>query len=355
MPELSPSYLILMLTRRCNMSCSYCYLGRHRLRPSAGKEADMPAAVIDRAVSLVSGSGKKVHVQISGGEPFLVPELVEYAAKKVQSDLPEATIGIQTNATLIDADAVDLIRRFSIQTGVSLDGDPLIQKKTRGNSQAVFKGMCMLEDSDIDFTVTAVVTACNVMALHRLVMLLSGFSGAVGIGLDPVVMKGDALLNNVCPPDRADMEKGIELMAKTLERVNAGRKRPLVIREAQRLKHAGNMKNASGRKGFCHAASGSSLAVTPDADMYPCTQTAFDPDFFMGTLDRCNAGPVSDALTRSMCLECTLNDACPGECPGRLYYNRKKDPGLGCVLYRALGAGTCTMNQNTRVLKESLI
>jgi len=356
MPGFCPSYLILMLTRRCNMSCPYCYLGENRHSPGAGPEADMPGAVIDRAVSLVSGAKEKIHVQISGGEPFLVPELVEHAAAKVRSDLPEATIGIQTNASLINADAVDLIRRFDIQAGVSLDGEPLIQEQARGCSQAVFKGICMLENSGIDFTVTTVVTAFNVTALHRLVLLLSGFSCALGIGLDPVVMKGDAVRNGICAPDKDMMAKGIELMMKTLDRVNAVRKRPLVIREMQRLKHGRNLKPGQGRKSFCHAARGTSLAVTPDADMYPCTQTAFDPDFFLGSLngfhDRILA---SEPLIRSMCLECEMDDDCPGECPGRLHYNRKTYPEIGCAMYRALNTGTGTTNQYCPVLKENFI
>jgi hypothetical protein len=50
-----------------------------------------------------------------------------------------------------------------------------------------------------------------------------------------------------------------------------------------------------------------------------------------------------------------MDDDCPGECPGRLHYNRKTYPEIGCAMYRALNTGTGTTNQYCPVLKENFI
>ena len=82
----SPQYLILMLTNRCNLSCSYCYLGRHKKRADLvhgtahdivnDTGMDMSKTTIDQALTLVDKDQKSLHVQLTGGEPFLVPHLV---------------------------------------------------------------------------------------------------------------------------------------------------------------------------------------------------------------------------------------------------------------------------------------
>ncbi|WP_157068119.1 radical SAM protein, partial [Desulfosarcina cetonica] len=68
-------YLILALTRRCNLRCVYCYNG------DGHDQADMPETVIRAAIDLVASSGQSFHLQLTGGEPTLVPGAIETAAR----------------------------------------------------------------------------------------------------------------------------------------------------------------------------------------------------------------------------------------------------------------------------------
>jgi uncharacterized protein len=95
----SPVYLILMLTSKCNLKCRYCYLGSHA---DTLKKNQMSLKTIDHALGLAAKGKTFFHVQISGGEPLLVPHLIEYVSKKARQIRSDVSIGLQTNATLMD-------------------------------------------------------------------------------------------------------------------------------------------------------------------------------------------------------------------------------------------------------------
>lgn len=330
----SPSYLILMLTDACNLNCAYCYLGKNK------SSRVMDKRIIDRSIALALKSGTPFHLQLSGGEPTLVPGLVQYAANKMRKETPHSTIGIQTNATRIDKHMTTLMARYNLDVGISLDGTPDIQEKLRGKASETFRGLQLLEEEGIHFNITTVVTRDNADDLYRLLLLLGGFSRAGGIGLDLLVHKGNARKNQ--SPEPVQLKKGLEKMMKALETVNQMRNTPLQFRELARLK---NQNRQNENTLFCHAAAGKSLAVTPDGHLYPCTQTAFDPVFSLGTLEHPDFPKAATALSipgphppenNFSCNTCPLETKCPGDCPGRTYYNRFKNPHLACIMYRAI-------------------
>lgn len=326
------SYLILMLTDQCNLSCRYCYLGENKKKPGQGTTMD--TAIVDQAVEMAVHGQRPFHVQISGGEPFLEPELLAYTARRIRKADPLASIGIQTNATCLNKACIDLIQEFDLIVGVSLDGDPPVQDALRGRSSETFRGLTLLEEHQIPFNVTTVVSDANAESLHRLVMVLGGNSMARGIGLDLLVLKGHAQMDSLRPAGPSQIRSGITKMRRALSMVNQGRSIPLVIRELDKIR-----KTHKSSRPFCHAATGQSLAVTPQGYLYPCSQTAYDPQFFMGTIDQ-HTSPFTDRIIKhdivQTCTDCSVKGHCPGDCPSRLHYNRNRGPNLFCSLYRAL-------------------
>ena len=275
---------------------------------------------------------------------MLVPHLIEYASKKARQLCPDVSIGLQTNASLMDEKAIKLIKKFGLQTGVSLDGDLSVQESLRGKAGATFKGLHLLEKNKVPFNVTTVVTKANADKLHRLVLLLGGFSMARGIGLDPLVLKGNAKKNAVLQAGHAQIKLGIKKMLQALDMVNAFRQIPLVIREMEKLRQKRGKEDFTH---FCHAALGQSLAVTSDGKLFPCSQTANDLKFYLGTLDHPESWKHSLELgsyalnhaSGDMCADCSLNkSSCPGDCPSRLYYNQNDSPGLACTIYQTLAS-----------------
>ncbi len=319
-------FLILALTERCNLRCRYCYMkaGSH------GK--DMSPEVMERAFGLLSPDHQAL-VQLSGGEPCLVPDMMEHAAHLCSNLRKRPGLAMQTNATLITPRIIRIIKRHDIQVGISLDGLPDLQDSIRGKATETLRGMRLLEQEGIPFRVTTVVTGENVGQLHALALMLGGFSCCMGIGLDLLVNQGRARSGRISSPSAEELRSCARRLCETLTRINSRRKTPIVLRELELC------RKASRRRPFCHAASGHSLAVSPDGGLYPCGQTMRDSRFRMGTVFRPEIPDTSilqqTRLLSEACHTCPLDGRCPGDCPSRLFYNQGAPP-LACAMYQGL-------------------
>ncbi|WP_419658534.1 radical SAM domain protein [Desulfosarcina variabilis str. Montpellier] len=331
-------YLILSLTSRCNLRCVYCYNGEGN-----GKTVDMPEAVIAQAIQEVASQKEPFHLQLTGGEPTLVAESIEKALVLAYDTGRCRSLGIQTNATCLTPDLLRLFKTHDVQVGVSLDGPPAIHQQQRGMAAETLRGLQMLEAAGIPFRVTTVVTQTNADALDRLVLTLAGFGCARGIGLDLLVGKGRAgAFGAVAPADASTLEKGLFRMLDVLADVNRCRSLPIRLREQDLI--VGKTKK---KPVFCHACRGESLAVDPDGGLYPCGQTLGDETFSAGTIWQ----PQYDRLTSLRefkplgvsCNSCDIAAVCPGDCPSRLYYNRKINADLICTVYRTIDNGKWRM------------
>lgn len=324
-------YLILMLTQECNLNCAYCYHESSITGPSMHKD------MVDAAVREMSPHGPS-HIQLSGGEPSLVPHLIEYAAKTARNLSPHSTLGIQTNGTILDPALVKLFKRFNVQVGISLDGPMDIQEQLRGNAASTLKGLKLLEEANVPFRVTSVITNKNIAYLDRLVLMLSSFPNARGIGLDLLIHKGSAVTSDaVLPASPGQMTDGINRMMDALRMVNRNRRIKLEFRELNAVTNAVKRKPGAC---FCHVGAGESLAVCPDGSLYPCSQTAGDSRFFLGTFSEPDSAPArllsTFRLSSANCGHCPLKRRCPGDCYSRQYYNDAENRQLICEMYKAI-------------------
>ena len=288
-------YLVLFVTGACNLRCRYCYAA------GAAPDGPMPFSVASRALELAASSGKRFHVQLTGGEPTLAPSAVEAIVSYVRRRQMAATIGLQTNGTLLDDTLLALVIRHRVDVGLSIDGIESVHNAARGLFKETLRGLAMLEEREIPCQVTAVVTEESAPHLDKLALLLAGFPNVRGLGLDLLVRRGNALSSGISPVSPAVFEKAVASLRLAVAFVNANRSVPLTVRELHRTDAASVMG--------CHAAAGASLAVLPDGRLFPCSQTAGDPAFALGDLSsgvgigrrRLVAGP---------------------DCPSRTYYNR---------------------------------
>lgn len=319
-------HLVLWLTTDCNLSCVYCYRGDTDTRKAMSRETALAA------LELATEDGQPFHVQMAGGEPTLEPDLIEFVARTVRANDWPATMAVQTNAAALTRGLAGMLQDWEIGVGVSLDGPPHVNGQLRGNSAQTLRGMDALERAGVDFNVTAVVSAANVMHLPQLALLLGRYEHARGLGLDLLVNKGRALKGSLEMVDPQSLARAMQELVLAVSWVNKLRKTPLVLRELER------MKNWAGA--FCHAASGASLAVHPDGRLYPCGQTMGDEDVALGTIDKPDFTKLNSLsryeLRSTQCGGCPLNGRCPGECPSRLKYNGAQGGDLACAMLRGL-------------------
>ena len=327
-----PRYLVLLLTTECNLHCAYCYRDEH------GPVQRMSRETVEKGLHLAAASGHSYHVQFTGGEPALEPELIEWTAALVRKEGRPATIGIQTNGTVLDVSLIKMFKRYDIQVGVSLDGPPDFHERLRGKAGSTIRGLKLLSDQDMPFRITCVVTKQNVAVMDQLALLLGSFSSARGLALDLLVEKGRALKSDsASSPSSEELKNGLKKLVQALGWVNKNRSNPIKLRELESLKHA---VEKGSRPFFCHASKGEAMAIHPDGTIYPCAQTVGDPCFACGTVDSPNEENLyllgKHSLRSEQCNDCPVSGFCPGDCPGRLYYNDVQTGRLACVMYQTL-------------------
>jgi uncharacterized protein len=115
--------LIIKVTRRCNLRCTYC----NDWRP--GKAPVMTRGVLDRLLdaAMMDDGSSMTAFAWHGGEPTLVPiDFYRYAIRR-QEELAQQSGRLvanllQTNAVHLSGDWLDLIEESHMRLGVSLDG-----------------------------------------------------------------------------------------------------------------------------------------------------------------------------------------------------------------------------------------
>lgn len=98
----------LILTRRCNLRCSYC---RIITSPKASRARELPPEAWMRIVDRFVASGR-LHFIFTGGEPLLYDGL----HRVLDHTAGRALTSLITNATLLDADAFRRLRRLDYLT-----------------------------------------------------------------------------------------------------------------------------------------------------------------------------------------------------------------------------------------------
>lgn len=122
---------ILKLANRCNIDCDYCYVFHSADQSWRTLPRQMSIRVAQRAARRVADHVvrhgiPKVHIVFHGGEPLLAGRehllSVLQAVDDTLSGLVDVRYELQTNGVLITDGWLDILERFQVRVGVSLDG-----------------------------------------------------------------------------------------------------------------------------------------------------------------------------------------------------------------------------------------
>jgi uncharacterized protein len=123
--EPAPQSISLNVSSSCNLACGYCYAARGAFGGKQAAPMDRRTAqdAVDRLVAVADPS-HPMTIGFLGGEPFvnrnLVHHIVDYAAKLARARCLDIRFSVTTNATLLQADDLDLIRAHPFAVTVSL-------------------------------------------------------------------------------------------------------------------------------------------------------------------------------------------------------------------------------------------
>jgi len=112
----------------CNIACKYCYEGNLRKKDRPKMKYDLEA-IFKRMESF-----KDFHMAFHGGEPLTLPKKdVEAILAKIYE--LKGRSSIQTNATLIDDEFIEMFKKYKTNVGISWDGPGELCKYRPGTSK----------------------------------------------------------------------------------------------------------------------------------------------------------------------------------------------------------------------------
>jgi uncharacterized protein len=331
---LKPSAAYFNPTERCNFNCSYCYLPEEMRRDGT----TMTAEELNEALGLllayfreVMPDGAKPQLIFHGSEPMLAREAVFAGIERFREDF---SFGLQTNASLLDDEAIAFLTSRNIGIGISLDAPTSdVADATRKNwhGKGAFDHVVKVMEklaSYPAFNVITTVTRANVAFLPDMVDFYHGY-GVQTVMFNPV---------RCTRPGGMELKPANDVLAKyfcqaldrTFELFEATGRKIAVANFANVL---AGIVGPTGRRLMCDISPCGGgrcfFAVSARGDIFPCSEFIGFPEFRGGNLfkdtlpDVLDSQPFRAVTGRKVelitpCARCAIRHFCGAPCPAEV-------------------------------------
>jgi uncharacterized protein len=283
----SPAAVSLNIAQSCNLVCSYCYADEGRF---GGKPEFMPLEIARAAIekTLMGAGGRRVTIGFIGGEPFLnrsvLHESVVYAARRGREVGLNVGFSVTTNATLLVAEDLDLLRRHAFAVSVSLDGSAEMNDRERHSldgSSAAAAALARLKPllaspGRARIAARATITRHDLRVTERVAALAA--AGFRDIGVSPVrssPLDDQVLRGQDWPVYLSEMIRAAEAEWRQLERGAEWRFSNLAT--AVKQIHAGSARSLPCGAGDNY------VSVDAHGEYFACHRTVGDQRFHFGS------------------------------------------------------------------------
>ena len=173
-----PSMVYWDITSECNLRCIHCYN-----LSGLPHESELSTEEIKRKLEEMSIFGVE-NITFSGGEPLLRKDFFEISDHA--KSLEFKSVGIATNATLIDREIARKLKLSDLDVQVSIDGDVAVIHDTmrglRGAFDRAMRGMELLQEEGNEVSVCTTATKLNVDRIHNIIQLMHNMGRDSTIG-----------------------------------------------------------------------------------------------------------------------------------------------------------------------------
>ncbi|NQT85604.1 peptide-modifying radical SAM enzyme CbpB [bacterium] len=332
---LTPSAVYFNPTARCNLNCTYCYIPEKMRQSGPQMSTRRLLDALERLkvyFAKTIGDGRLPQIVFHGSEPLLNKKALFAGIEQYGDDF---RFGVQTNATLLDDEAVEFLTSRGVGIGVSLDGHAAsVANTTRkswsgdGAYRQVLEAIERLRGYE-GFNVICTVTTKNVRHLTKIVDFFHGLEvPACMLNIVRCTLPGS---REVRPSDAVAAKHFIA----ALERVHD------LYQETGRRLIVANFANVllailapTARRLMCDISPCGGgrcfFAVGANGDMFPCSEFVGIREFKGGNLFK---DPVEDALASEPfgrvtgrkvediepCNRCAIRHFCGSPCPAEAY------------------------------------
>jgi len=348
---LTPSAVYFNPTERCNLNCAYCYIPAdmraHGEHMSASRLIEA-LEILETHFRKVMPEGRLPQIVFHGAEPLLNREAVFAGIEKFDERM---RFGVQTNATLLDDEAISFLTGRGVGIGISLDGRTAevadrarVNWNGQGVSKKVVTAMKKLRGYP-GFNVICTVTAKN---LHSLPGIAAYFhENEVPACLLNMVRCTLPGAREIKPDDEEAATWFIKALEKTHELYRKTGRKLVVANFANIIL---GVVAPTARRLMCDISPCGGgrcfFALAPSGDVFPCSEFVGLPDFKGGNLfaDQIPDILKSEAFAKvtgrkvediEPCKRCTVRHFCGSPCPAEaVEMNGGMDqPGAFCRFY----------------------
>jgi len=148
---------VIKVTERCNINCTYCYVFNKGNEDFRNRPVYLKPSVITEITDYLRQGmqelqAEQASVVFHGGEPLMLKRTdFDIFCSELRRHIPKLTLGVQTNAMLVDDAWIELFHKHQVHVGVSIDGDkPIhdqfrIDHRGRGTYDRVLTGIRRLQ------------------------------------------------------------------------------------------------------------------------------------------------------------------------------------------------------------------
>ena len=342
-----PQYDVMNISfapvHECNFSCAYCYaIGGERTQIHKMRFTEAKIDLLMNYIYFEKYSDFKKYKFdfVSGGEPLLNIATLEYFLKTVRrvdtEHGKETTVLIVTNGALLTAEIINILDRYDVFLGISIDGPEATHNKHRkykdgrGTYHDVVKGISTLRTSKSSSKIKNA-WAMSVIT-NKTGSLVNLMETCVALGFNRMQMQLVRIPQSH-PLSFSNLEIArlkehyIDLISHILKHAAAG--------ELSRIKMIANDNDSFGkfisrlllRTPVYHRcfAGKNKVAIMANGEIYPCDSFCGESEFCMGSVFDSSLENTSIAKSfqeghiqnRVSCSKCWARRLCGGDC----YYN----------------------------------
>lgn len=287
------------LTNNCNLRCSHCYMAAGK-----AKEIRLDTDKIIEAVGKINEKNGSSDIVISGGEPFMFPDLLELLKK-----LSDNKITLFTNGAFINENNYRSICECCDEVQISMEGISEAcyeQIRGKGNYRRIRKAIDLLKSEGVRIVLAVTLLPMTLEDVREnlpgLVEELDYTNLEVRIN-NEIEMTGNALTMDFTGYDKHHSDE-------------------VVLEILQTIKDSGAVTEFPGEKNvrYTNCGIGANIVINYDGRVYPChkfnTPFYFDLDTDIDRIyeefDGINKRTSSDLIKK--CISCELRYVCAGGC-----------------------------------------
>jgi uncharacterized protein len=351
---LKPSAVYFNPTDRCNLNCRYCYIPQdiRRNGDHMSKEKLIEALGILKEyfkTTIPPGSERLPQIVFHGSEPMMNKDAMFAGIEKYADDFH---FGVQTNATLLDDQAIDFLIEHKAGVGISIDGpSSTVSDRARvnwdGEGGAFDKASSVIDrlKDHPGFNVICTVTTENMDRLSDTVDYFH--EREVKVCMLNIIRCTQERSRSIKPDDATAathylkaLERSYELYEKTGRKLIIANFANILIGiiapTARRLMC--DISPCGGGRCF--------FAISAKGDMFPCSEFIGVPEFNGGNLYNDNINKVLNSNQFKLvsernvdtfipCSNCAIRHFCGSPCPAEAHeMNGGMDkPGAFCEFY----------------------